>query len=266
VRSGTVPVLLALVLVLVRGPVAVAGEPYDLETGREVALTAAGVGLVAASLLLQHHHVPLSEVEIAALRTGDLPAFDRSAAARWSPGAARASDWLQTVALLSPAVVLVDSGPQANVTPLTVAYLETVALNNGIVGLLKTLVSRNRPLVYNPDPRVPPAEKQRLFARRSFPSGHAANAFAGAMFLGEVYAGLHPDSASRHWVRYGSLGLAAATGYLRYAAGVHFPSDILVGAAIGAAVGWAVPRLHETGEDAGGSHAPAAAFALGFAF
>ena len=46
---------------------------------------------------------------------------------------------------------------------------------------------------------------------------------------------------------------AATTGYLRYAAGRHYPTDILVGAAMGAFVGYLVPSLHELeGDGAGG--------------
>jgi hypothetical protein len=38
---------------------------------------------------------------------------------------------------------------------------------------------------------------------------------------------------------------ASATGYLRIAADRHYLTDVLVGAAIGGAVGWAVPRLFD---------------------
>jgi membrane-associated phospholipid phosphatase len=40
------------------------------------------------------------------------------------------------------------------------------------------------------------------------------------------------------------LGTAAAVGGLRIAAGKHFPTDILAGAAVGSLVGYLVPRLH----------------------
>ena len=40
------------------------------------------------------------------------------------------------------------------------------------------------------------------------------------------------------------LTLATLTGYLREAADKHYLSDVLTGAAVGAAVGWAIPYLH----------------------
>jgi undecaprenyl-diphosphatase len=64
----------------------------------------------------------------------------------------------------------------------------------------------------------------------SFPSGHAATSFAGAVFLGL----LAPKAAPL------LLALAVAVAFSRVYAGVHYPSDVLVGAALGAAVGAAV--------------------------
>ena len=87
---------------------------------------------------------------------------------------------------------------------------ETVLLQQAAVGLLKGVVGRRRPFVYNDDPRIPAALKQSSTAVRSFPSGHTATAFAGAVFLSEVFARLRPDDPARHWVRGGSLALAAA--------------------------------------------------------
>ena len=42
----------------------------------------------------------------------------------------------------------------------------------------------------------------------------------------------------------GAVIVPAVTGYLRYNAGKHFPSDIIAGYFIGGAVGYLVPWLH----------------------
>lgn len=61
----------------------------------------------------------------------------------------------------------------------------------------------------------------------SFPSGHAATSFAGAVVLGYLFRrGLAPF-----------LLLAVAVAWSRVYVGVHYPSDVLVGAALGLAVG-----------------------------
>jgi len=43
--------------------------------------------------------------------------------------------------------------------------------------------------------------------------------------------------------------MASTVGYLRYEAGVHFPTDILIGAIVGSAIGYAIPYLHRAGKE-----------------
>lgn len=77
----------------------------------------------------------------------------------------------------------------------------------------------------------------------SFPSGHATGAFAAAFAYWSIESrrGL---AHQRAW-RVGALVAgAAATGALRVVAREHFPTDVMAGALLGAAVGWAVPRLY----------------------
>jgi membrane-associated phospholipid phosphatase len=63
----------------------------------------------------------------------------------------------------------------------------------------------------------------------SFPSGHTANAFAVAHVIADEYPG---------WkMKLAVYGLAAATGFERIQGREHFPSDVLVGGAIGYLVG-----------------------------
>ncbi len=261
-------VLLALALLLV-APSLRAGGLYDRDDGREAALLGAGAAVGAGGLWVGSQLAPLSPEELARLDTAGLPGVDRAATLLWSPTAAVASDVLAYGSLAAPLLFLVDAGPGADEGDLAMMYAQTVLLEHGTVGLIKGLVRRPRPLAYNPDPRIPDALRRSRHAVRSFPSGHTASAFAAAMFAGEVYARLHPDDPARHWVRYGGLTVAAATGWLRVRAGRHFPTDVLAGAVIGSLIGWAVPRLHEVdaADGAGGGRAaPGPGLMLGFGF
>jgi len=59
----------------------------------------------------------------------------------------------------------------------------------------------------------------------------------------------YPDSKWKPYVWTFSLLAASTVGYMRYESGSHFPSDILVGAVVGGAVGYVVPLLHKTDDD-----------------
>ncbi len=62
--------------------------------------------------------------------------------------------------------------------------------------------------------------------------------------MATVFSDHHPGSRYTPYVWAGSLSAAAAIGYLRYDAGLHYPSDIVAAAIVGGGVAWLVPRLH----------------------
>lgn len=94
-----------------------------------------------------------------------------------------------------------------------------IAASSATTNGLKLLVGRRRP--------APRRVRYRRPRTTSFPSGHAASAFAFA------------TAASRELPSAGPLltGLAASVAYSRVYLGVHYPSDVLAGAALGAAFG-----------------------------
>ncbi len=69
--------------------------------------------------------------------------------------------------------------------------------------------------------------------RRSFPSGHATFAFAGASMLHHEFGHVSP------WVTIGGYGVAALTAVHRVALDRHYLHDVCAGAAIG----WAATEL-----------------------
>ncbi|MBN3564798.1 phosphatase PAP2 family protein [Aliamphritea spongicola] len=99
------------------------------------------------------------------------------------------------------------------------AGLITFAIEVPLFLSLKQLIKRNRPCDYLSDitPAIQPAD------RFSFPSGHAAAAFAFASVLSIYYPGLSEAA----------FAVAGLIGLSRVLLGVHYPTDILAGALLG---------------------------------
>jgi len=104
----------------------------------------------------------------------------------------------------------------------------TTLAADGVSFLIKDATHRTRPFVAHP-------EIHPLYAvhSSSFPAGHAATAFAGATVLTYVARRAAP-------VLY---AFAALIGFSRVYDGVHYPTDVLAGAAIGVTVGLAAIGL-----------------------
>ena len=102
-----------------------------------------------------------------------------------------------------------------------VVALTTFAADSASFGV-KDLVHRERPFVAHPEihPLYPVHSS-------SFPAGHAATAFAGATILAYVAPRALPLLAL----------VASVIGFSRVYVGVHYPTDVLAGAAIGIVVG-----------------------------
>jgi len=219
--------------------------PYTLDTGRELTLTAGGLGSLIAAYAVESGQDPFTPQEIDGLDPADVNGFDRSATEHWSPSAATASDVLVWSLLAAPLGLAATELKDGQPVTLGLMYVEALSLAVGTTQLIKGLANRTRPYVYNQDPAIPEEHRLDTRARRSFPSGHTSTAFAAAVFLSSTYSKLHPHSSARPWVWVGSLVAAGTVGYLRYRAGEHFPTDLIGGAVIGASAGYLVPRLHD---------------------
>jgi undecaprenyl-diphosphatase len=112
------------------------------------------------------------------------------------------------------------AGVKTVLLPAIIAFL-----GSGItVQILKRTVPRLRPS-HLPEAIVAPDE--RIF-HNSFPSGHTATAFALAFWVF-----LLTRRTRYRWWGYGALLLAGLVGVSRIYRGVHYPSDVLIGALIG---------------------------------
>jgi len=91
--------------------------------------------------------------------------------------------------------------------------------------IMKKLVKRPRPFITHLNFTAvyqPP--------QYSFPSGHTSSAFATASALSMAYSKWYVIAPSLLW--------ASSVGYSRMYLGVHYPSDVAAGAALGAGAAW----------------------------
>lgn len=97
------------------------------------------------------------------------------------------------------------------------SFLTATIISTG----MKHAINRTRPFVTYPD-----IQKVASGGSPSFPSGHTSDAFATATSLSLAFP--------KWYVIAPSYVYASAVGYSRMHLGVHYPSDVLAGAIIGA--------------------------------
>ena len=159
----------------------------------------------------------------AAVASTDLPALDR-AMYRVSDAANYSRLWIASAALL--AIGGGDKGRRAAVDGLLSIAVTATVVNVAV----KPLGRRRRP---ERGPLL--ARHVRMPRSRSFPSGHAASAFAFATGVGRT----EPQIAI------GLRALAAVVGYSRVHTGVHFPGDVAIGSLLGVSLAQMTTRAHE---------------------
>jgi membrane-associated phospholipid phosphatase len=223
--------------------------PYRLNLATDAALLSVGCATVGLSVYLYGIQPVPGWWETVTLNKKDLNQLDRQAVGRHLKGASTASDVLAISASAYPLFLTIPyllNKENINALTITVMYAEVALLVGGINGLCKGLVHRKRPYLYvNNFLERSPRNK---YSASSFYSLHTTFAFGSMVFLSTVFGDLYNS-----WLKYailaGSLSVAGLTGYFRFASGLHFPTDIIVGGAIGSIIGYIVPAIHKIRSD-----------------
>jgi membrane-associated phospholipid phosphatase len=113
--------------------------------------------------------------------------------------------------------------------------------------LVKLVVGRERPFVHALPPEQKSLTSHPSDNNLSFFSGHSTEAFALAAASGTVGTMRGYRWAPLAWSVGGAM--AATTAYLRIAADKHWLTDVVVGAVVGAGIGFAVPYFFHSAVD-----------------
>ncbi len=246
-KHATAILSLMVLLLALPAPVRAAEEDwYDYSPQISIPLTAFGLSVWIAGEVFKKDLVPEE-----ARWTGTNPVDDAVRdTIRWNSAHTGDADMTSNLVLGSipvaglAALLFSDakgwSSPTAS-RARQAGYGGLIMLESASVAMLanqvvKFLVLRKRPYTRADDYGTMEADDH-----LSFYSGHTTTAFAlavsGAM-LYDMKGGNHPGAV---WTA--ALVMATGVGYLRIAADKHYFTDVLVGALLGAAAGYLVPKL-----------------------
>lgn len=204
--------------------------------------TSGSFALAGGSVLLQRSVKPFTLAQVSDLEQRKFKGLAVFPTMHFDRRAAHASDWLTIACGLLPSTLLLFENGRSEIDRGLHMYLQTAFLNFAVTNIAKSSVRRNRPFVYNPD--APLHMKFQRDARFSFFSGHTSTTASFCFFTASMVQAYSTNRTGKTLAWVGAAVLPAITGYLRMRAGKHFFSDVVVGYAVGAAIGIGVPLIH----------------------
>jgi membrane-associated phospholipid phosphatase len=132
------------------------------------------------------------------------------------------------ITFVTNALIKKDSSSRSN----AILICSSLFIEGALVGGLKYLINRPRPFT-----TYPYIDKESDGGSPSFPSGHTSNAFALATSVSIAFPKWYIIAPSLLW--------ATAVGYSRIDLGVHYPSDVLVGALVGSGSAYLAYKLNK---------------------
>lgn len=220
--------------------------PYQIRPAVDVPVYGVSLGLAAVNWQLGDRLEPRTEAELQLLEPRNVSALDAVALNRWNPSAGTRSDVGMLAAFGAAGLSVLAQTPREqwvrDGAVLGSLWFQTNLSTLMVTDLVKNSVKRNRPFVYYD--AAPLADRMESDARKSFFSGHSSMTACNAVFAAKVWTDLHPGSKWTPWVWSAAAAVPAYVAWQRVEAGKHYPSDVLVGLAVGAAMGYLIPQIH----------------------
>lgn len=212
-------------------------SPYETRLELDLTLAASAAAFVLTTELLKGQLVQPG----CSCRLEELPMIDRATVGPYDRRVGITSDVSIALVLAAPFVLSAfDAHGFRDWMKDAAVLAETLAMTLTLNQIVKFAVQRPRPYVYAGTASGDASGDALL----SFYSMHSSTAFAMMNALGLTYARRHPSGPLRYVVFIVGNLLAAAVATMRVGAHMHFVTDVLVGGAIGAAIGLLVPLAH----------------------
>lgn len=227
---------------------AVGTRHYDFSLERDMPLTfLAAFGSIYGNYRLSRMSTDDAS-ELPAVQ--DLLPWDRPVAGRYNKAAGDVSTWFAVLGVAPLALAgyswYREDACGRDLAIYSLMFAQALALQNALNLTVRSMKFWPRPYIYAEDGDGAEAAKDADGeAYGSFFSGHASAAFTVAVFTGEWFSEMYPNSRYKSLVWAGSLSLAGFVGALRIAAGKHYVSDVVVGALAGAGISVAVIEIHK---------------------
>lgn len=216
---------------------------YSLNPWADIPIIAVGTIWSGYAFTKIYEKPSIPQETVASLRKENINVFDRWAAGKTNVKTDANSNYLFYGSIPLPALLFFDRKIRGDALQVGMLYWESFA----ITGMLYTgstyFVDRYRPETY--DTRVPVSDRVSGNYKNAFFAGHVAVVANATFFMAKVYSDYHPESDWK-WAFWGGATLATGTMiYMRHEAGKHFPSDLLIGTAVGTLSGILVPHFHK---------------------
>ena len=219
-------------------------KKYNFSLKKDLIIIGSGIGLTTLGIVFQNNADVAILEEINALDRRDINRFDRGATSNNSSKARDISDIILYTSATLPIFAYLVPKCRFEESAVGIMALETVLITSGLTNIAKGLSQRYRPFNYNPDVDI--ETKLDESSRKSFFSGHTSVTASMSFLMASVITDVHPEMKNKYLIWTLAAAIPASIGYLRYEGGRHFPTDVITGYAVGATVGYLIPKLHKS--------------------
>lgn len=175
----------------------------------------------------------------------DVPKINRwTSKPQYNPSAATTSDYFFYGSFGLGIIPLFDKNINNDYGRIFLMYWEALALTGTIYSMTAAHVNKYRPLAYSDE--APMKVRREDGSKNSFPGGHPSITATASFFVAKVFSDYYPHRKGMKIALYSTAAaLTLTNAYLRWNAGKHFPTDLVVGMGYGTLVGILIPQLHK---------------------